>query len=264
MKTYSKILLTSLLAIFLIAGNAMALNITIDDNRQSSGTWYSPTTEDQEVEPGMVNTQVWDLEGFFLEGNTLSMVGGFNFAASAPGYNYTSGDIFIDINGDAEYGDSAGTNPDLDNYGYDYVIHVNDWAATSYDVYALDSDSVLTDVLSYNNPMSNPWTFTPDTGDTAIASGNFTYASGLSDADSGGFLGDYGGAASHYMVSGFDLSFLDSGTDFTVHFTMECGNDNLMGSGTTPIPEPASMLLLGTGLMGMAGIGRKTIVKKKR
>jgi len=57
------------------------------------------------------------------------------------------------------------------------------------------------------------------------------------------------------LLDGFDLSFLDHGTEFYSHYTMECGNDNLMGKGTV-VPEPATLLLLGVGLLGMAYLKR--------
>ena len=43
----------------------------------------------------MVAEQKWDLEGFFLQGTTLTMIGGFDFLNGES--NYTSGDIFISI-----------------------------------------------------------------------------------------------------------------------------------------------------------------------
>ena len=47
---------------------------------------------------------------------------------------------------------------------------------------------------------------------------------------------------------------------FGFHWGMTCANDVIEGA--APVPEPATMLLLGTGLIGLAGLGRRKFKKK--
>ena len=109
MKTKLNFLLVVALGGLILSGNVLAYTldlgtqITIDDKNEASGLWYTtpaaPNVDDQEVEPGMVRNQVWDLEGFFLKGSELSLSGGYNFEDGEAGF--MSGDIFIDVDGDA-------------------------------------------------------------------------------------------------------------------------------------------------------------------
>ncbi|MBW2164083.1 MAG: PEP-CTERM sorting domain-containing protein [Deltaproteobacteria bacterium] len=212
--------------------------------------------EDQEVEPGCVGSQAWDLEGFFLKGSKLQAVGGFDFKNGIANYpTYTTGDIFIDTDGSTTSSITQTSNGQIEvnnNFGYEYVIDLS-FDDYSYEVLELNSNSTAVTVSYYQNQSSNPWKYV--SGGAEMTRGTFAYYADLSDDDVDGLQGDF-----HYAITGFDLNFI-SGIAFTSHLTIGCGNDNLMGSGTAPVPEPATIILMGTGLLGIAGFGRKKLKK---
>lgn len=269
MKRILPILMIPVLLVFLATGSAMAIdwtkNITIYDGSGTGDNWHG-ANEDQEVEPGMVGSQIWDLEGFIFENYLLTIVGGYDYY-NFPG-GFAPGDIFIDLAD--EYGEfgslnvayQQGSNGSVETtaLGYDYVIDIDfiDQANPIYDVIDLTSSGATLSAHYADNKLSSPWQY--KSGGTEVVgfqNQSFTYGK-YTDGESG-FIGD----GEHHALS-FDLSFLGYGEEFLAHFTMGCGNDNLMGRGNTPtapVPEPATMLLLGTGLIGLAGLGRKKFFK---
>ncbi len=262
MKAFLKIigsLLVWLVAFGLYSGAyadfTLGTDITIFDginDSLSTNSWYNSTNEDQEVEPENPTKQKFDLEGFFLKGSELQVVGGFNFKKYGD-QHYGFGDIYLDTDGN--YGtsntSSNGVNPVKDNFGYEYVLHLifphsGSWNTYSYEVYQLNDDS-----YNYTASQSSSSPFMYNEGATLKETGNFEYWDNLSKSDVGNLEG-----GTHYALTGFDLSFL-AGRKFTAHATTSCGYDNLMGSGTVPVPVPSTLALLGSGLIGLAGISRK-------
>jgi len=258
-----------LFALFLFSTTAFALSlgnqITIYDQKSNGSANYG-MSEDQEVEPGMVWNQQWDLEGFFRNGNMLSMVGGFNFETG--GYDHyrnrywESGDIFFDVDGTPQYGTDIPNGTENGNltvnntYGYDFAIRLNfNDTGDTFDLYQAGDGATTISSYFKQNYSSNPYRI--GDGWSTIATGlDFEFLENVDDNSN--YLNGIFEGGSHYIVQ-LALPTELKGFNY-VHFAEQCGNDSMMGA--NPVPEPATIFLLGTGLIGLAGFGRKKFMKK--
>ena len=265
---------------------ASAVDITIFDKitqyRANVGTqqWWGDSSnvagvqhpdsrgiaEDNETEPSTGIGQEWDVEAFHIQGTTLSLIGGFNFMTGEG--TYASGDIFIDVDGDAVYGTDIGgggtTIQSNSLFKYDYVIDLQQTVngsfdstvssiGTKYTVYKIDetSDQIISVAVS-GNAESNPWIY--HSGGEAVA--------GHVDKDisigtyTGGLYSGWGANNTHHMLQ-FDLSFLGASVPngALFKFTMECGNDNLVGRYTNVPDNGRTLAMMGGGLMAIGGLG---------
>ena len=245
------LLFLSMAMLVCISGNATALTLG-----QNITTWdrMGGLNEDEETEPGTVWGQQWDLEGFYLNGTTLTMVGGYNFAGGEGGF--LPGHLFIDVDGDAKYGpDNTGTNSGngyatvANNFGYEYALVFNS-GFTGGTVVELTTESTLS-VYYQQNDESNPFQYVGGGNNYGTFSAN--YFTNQTNSQVGGLLGGDHNAV-QLDIGAFGLS---AGDNFIAHFTYGCGNDNLMGR----VPEPATILLSGIGLLGIGIVMRRKYIK---
>jgi PEP-CTERM motif-containing protein len=266
MKKRSLIIVAAVFALFLLNSNAIAgyldtgwQNITKYDGLgtgTSTSNWYT-ANEDHEVEPGAATGQQWDMEGFYLSDGTgaaandsLTMVGGYNFVTGVPGY--PSGDLFIDTDMDTDY--------------WEYVLDLNfdpaDPGNSTYTVYENKASNPIVINPTYGGPSGTAgyaWTYGSG-GDVVSYNGSslenlaLNYLTFQNDSQIGaGLTGGW-----HNIITA-DIAFLGANTGFQAWNTMRCGNDRLFSEGTTSaaVPEPATIFLLGSGLLGLFGFRKK-------
>lgn len=249
------------------------LNITIYDGNNPGAPQYDGIgvgKEDNEVEPGSARSQDMDLEAFYLEDSLLTMVGGFDFMYGYTGIGkFDPGDLFIDLTGNGSYDYAVHFNPFYSPPNYQNPAPGPGTYFGGYDVYQITSTTVLDPPDVFGS--SAPWRVQPGTA-PIVNTGTYTYWKGLTDSDiSDALEGDwpvgplpgatYPSDPLHNAIQ-FDLSSIPGyslGSGALFHYTMKCGNDVLKGN--DPIPEPGTLLLLGSGLIGVFVFGRKWFTK---
>jgi hypothetical protein len=171
-------------------------------------------------------------------------------------YNTQLGDLFISTNGWTPYG-SAPYNYDNATNGesWEYALvldsHLGNTNSGVASLYAIGSSQQIIKSsadVGYVYRAGQEVQFSIPTDRAPLATGTWSIGNLATASDTDDYLRF---ALNYEFGSVSDLGF---------HWTMTCGNDVIEGS--APVPEPATMLLLGTGLSGLAGFGRKRLLNK--
>ncbi len=207
-----------------------------DPNFPSAGP--EDTTGTGRVWPGYGGQQ-YDAEAIYVDlvGNTLN----FAVVTGLPSYGtrmvgdngnglWRPGDFAFDFGSDGTYEYGFETTGTGDAFVAGALYEVSVWDATPY--------------AAHN--ISNPTSI--KTG-SQVAVGELVYSSAFQG------LGAYAGD-DHYVIEGsVDIAGFGSdwGQPYSLHWTMDCGNDSI----NVDVPEPGPLTLIGLGLFGIGVIRRR-------
>ena len=230
-----------LTAMLLLAPPAFAYDYTIEDNY-----WGADAHGYGDVIGTPNHFGIDRMEVGFSGHESMTVKVYTPFTEDIAGYGTEYGDLFISTNGWNPHGTAQ------NNYKNDNAKIGEDWEyvfdTSGNSLFQVDSNTQLT--LAQNAPpassggyvVRNGQEVLRDTGGTQITDNSF-----FSDSSAGTFLS--------YAIEMSSLGEITG--DIGLKWSMTCANDSIEGSVPVPTPEPSTMLLLGSGLVGLAFYRRR-------